>query len=56
LAIVQKSITNSINENKKVILLSLEDKFQIADEDSWWMNQLPLDRFVISTPRGELAK
>jgi hypothetical protein len=56
LKIVQKSLTDSINENKKVVVLSLEDDFQIADEDSWWMNQLPLDKFIISTPRGELAR
>jgi hypothetical protein len=31
-----------ISQNYKVIILSLEENFNIAEEDSWWMNQLPL--------------
>ena len=35
-------ISQLISENYKVIILSLEENFNIAEEDSWWMNQLPL--------------
>lgn len=35
-------ISQLISENYKVIILSLERNFNIAEEDSWWMNQLPL--------------
>jgi hypothetical protein len=44
-----------LSQNKKVIILSLDDYYQIADEDKWWMDQLPLDKVHISTPRGEIA-
>ena len=35
-------ISQLISQNRKVIILSLEENFSIADEDTWWMNQLPL--------------
>ena len=39
-------ISQLISENYKVIILSLEENFNIAEEDSWWMNQLPLSEVV----------
>ena len=39
-------ILQLISQNRKVIILSLEENFSIADEDSWWMNQLPLSEVL----------
>ena len=39
-------ISQLISENYKVIILSLEENFNIAEEDSWWMNQLPLSELT----------
>ncbi len=39
---MKSDILQLISQNYKVIILSLEENFNIAEEDSWWMNQLPL--------------
>jgi hypothetical protein len=39
-------ISQLISDNYKVIILSLEENFNIAEEDSWWMSQLPLSEVL----------
>jgi hypothetical protein len=39
---MKDEMSQLISQNYKVIILSLEENFNIAEEDSWWMNQLPL--------------
>lgn len=39
-------ISQLISQDYKIIILSLEENFNIAAEDSWWMNQLPLPEMI----------
>ena len=43
---MKSDISQLISQNYKVIILSLEENFNIAEEDSWWMNQLPLSELT----------
>jgi hypothetical protein len=39
-------ISQLVTQGYKVIVLSLEGSFDIAAEDSWWLNQLPLSEMT----------
>ena len=43
---MKHEISQLVSQNYKVIILSLEETFNIAEEDSWWMNQLPLSEVI----------
>jgi hypothetical protein len=44
---LRDSLTTKLSRGEKVILISLENVFAVADEDSLWMNQLPLSQMTI---------
>lgn len=45
---LQGEIAQRLSAGVKVLLFSLEPTFAIAQEDSWWMNQLPLSQIKIA--------
>jgi len=44
---LRDALTAKLSRGEKVILISLENVFAVADEDSAWMNQLPLSQMTI---------
>lgn len=51
---VRRSLETLVNRKQQIVIISLEDEFKIADEDKWWMNGLPIDKLIVSTPRDRL--
>jgi hypothetical protein len=43
---VKSALTALASQQDKIVLLSLEKDFSIAEEDGWWMNQLPLGKIA----------
>jgi hypothetical protein len=43
---MKTQISKLLSEGYKIIIISLEENFSIASEDSWWMNQLPLSEMT----------
>lgn len=47
---LKEQIANTLSLGQKVILLSLESPFAVADEDAPWMTQLPITQMSVVTP------
>lgn len=45
--LIREGITDLLDEGVPLIFLSLEAKFEIAQEDAWWMDDIPIDRITI---------
>ena len=43
---LKSALTALASQQGRIVLLSLEKDFAIADEDGWWMNQLPLGKIL----------
>lgn len=44
---ISEAISSLIGMKKEIILLSLEEKSEIAVEDQWWMSRIPLSQMTL---------